>query len=185
MQRPTTEVTLQNKLGIVISKWEKIYNLAREVSLDNYSRIFHFKTSHNLLFLNNSLFRSGLPSTSMCSFCESEEETIYHLFYECRTATLLWSQITAYFADKIDIPSLTPRSAFFGFYEQNADRIIINQIHLTFRMVLYRNRTQGFCNLLIFLGRLRLTKTIEYVIASKCERKRVLNAFKWGILNLS
>ena len=36
----------------------------------------------------------------MCDFCKTEEETIYHLFYECRIIRGFWTQMEKFWTKK-------------------------------------------------------------------------------------
>ena len=51
-EKPTSEEKIEQELGESQLIWSKIYILGRKITLDNYSRQFHFKLTHNVLFLN-------------------------------------------------------------------------------------------------------------------------------------
>ena len=63
--------------------WKKIYSLPRVVTVDNRIRVFQYKLLNNILFLNKMLFKFGIVPRSLCSFCNSEEETPFHIFHDC------------------------------------------------------------------------------------------------------
>ena len=80
-----------------------------------YSRQFHFKTCHNILYLNKILHRMQLVDNSKCSFCNIEDETIVHIFSQCSVTNDLWLQIKSYFSRFFSLPEVTPQSAFLVF----------------------------------------------------------------------
>ena len=74
------------------------------------------------------LFKFGIVLRSFCSFCNSEEETPFHIFHGCTHTQNLWNQLQTYVSENIVIPCLTPpQSAMFGFIDiQLENRVIIN-----------------------------------------------------------
>jgi len=79
-------------------KWEKIYTLPHLVTVDTNARFFQFKLSHNTLFLNSRLFHLNYSASSLCSLCQSVNETPIHFFCECRVTVDLWNELTSFFA---------------------------------------------------------------------------------------
>ena len=181
-ENPTSENTIKNILNSGDINWRRAYTLAREVTIDNYSRNFHFKITHNLLFLNKVLNRMHISETNLCPFCQREDETIVHLFSQCNTILNLWTQIKSFFSRYISLPSLTPQSAFLGFFDDSNNKIIMNQILLTFKIVIYKSRDSGYCNLLKIINKIKQTKIIEDKISSLDERKKVYNESKWSVI---
>ena len=77
----------QLKISQIISdqniKWNEVYNFGRKITIDSYGRMFHFKCSNNILFLNKALFKMNIQNTSLCSYFHTQDETMVHLFVEC------------------------------------------------------------------------------------------------------
>ena len=172
-EKPTSEI----KIGEIINNpdeidWSNAYTIARKTTIDSYSRIFHFKLSHNILYLNKILQRMHLTDTSLCSFCNVEEETIAHLYSRCTVTINIWSQLRIFFLSNLELPLLTPQSAFLGFYYINDNKFIINQILLTFKIVIYKAREMGSCNMFRIINKLKQIKIIEDNISQKNERKK-------------
>ena len=65
---------------------------------------------------------------------------LVHLFVECEIIKKLWADLGNEFAD-FTFPNLTPKSAYFGFYE--LQDILINHIHLIFKIAVYNKREVG------------------------------------------
>ena len=85
-----------------------------------------------------------ISNTSRCSYCKNVDETILHLFYEGPVIKSLWNDLKIALPH-VPLPQLSPRSAFLGPYL--IEDTLINQLHLIFRIVIYRQREAGFCNI--------------------------------------
>ena len=181
-EAPTSEIKIQEILNTSEILWKEVYTIARKVTVDNYSRQFHFKLCHNILYVNKILHRMHLVESSTCSFCHTEEETIVHLFSQCSVTTNLWSEIRTFFSSLIALPELTPQSAFLGFYNVEEHKIITNQILLTFKMVIYKSRDSGACNFNKFLNKIKQIKLIEDTISRKHHAKLAYNERKWSVI---
>ena len=92
--------------------------------MDSYTRSFYFKCAHNILYLNERLFRFKEAPTQMYSFCISEKENILHLFYQCSYVKNLWCKLNDKHA--LQLPPLSPKSAFFSFPDNSK---LINHTH--------------------------------------------------------
>ena len=56
-------------------------------------RSFQYRLLHGALVLNRQLFLWKIKSSEMCSFCDSEVETIQHLMVECRYVKGIWNRV--------------------------------------------------------------------------------------------
>ena len=145
-------------------------------TLDSYARIFHFKCTHNILFLNERLHKMGLTENPKCSFCKNFNENIYHLYYECIYTKNLWRKIKIHFRE-LNLPDLSPESAFLGF--QNVEDTLINLVYIIFKITLYKNRQRGNSNINQIISKVRSFKIIEQNITLYNPRKSELNRKKW------
>ena len=120
--------------------WKHVYLLPRRVTVDTNLRIFQYKILNNVLYLNEKLFRFKKISCPLCSFCQSENETLIHLFHGCIKTNLLWYKLKEFLKTKIDLPVNRLQSAIFGFlnYENNFD--IINHLLLISKYYLFNSR---------------------------------------------
>ena len=152
---------------------------ARSAALDSYTRMFHFKCSHNILYLNRTLSAMGLADTVLCSYCSVENETPVHLFFECTETKNLWLQIQRNFPG-IPLPNITAESAFIGLPFDSP--ILIQHMHLIFRICLYKGRERRSCNFQYVFNKLKQTKKYETFITFNNPRKRLKNLEKWSAL---
>ena len=62
-----------------------------------------------------------------------------HLFYRCRKTSILWRQLQELFSTALDLPSISPQSAIFGFLDDTLERKpLVNYISLIFKNYLYK-----------------------------------------------
>ena len=170
--KPTSEQKIEQELGETDLIWSKIYMLGRRITLDSYSRQFHFKITHNVLFLNKALNRMNIVESSLCSYCNIEDETTVHLFSNCRVIKGLWGEVQTYFRSKIILSDLTPQSAILGWYNERNLGTLKNQILLIFKMMVYKDRELGVCSLSRVLNKLKMVRAIEYGIHTNIEYNR-------------
>ena len=63
--------------------WKNIYLLVHIVTKDSKLFDFQFKLLNTVLYLNKIYSNLGKIGSPLHSFCNSKDETTYHLFYEC------------------------------------------------------------------------------------------------------
>ena len=62
-----------------------------------YVKAFQYKVLNLILYTNTKLYKIGYTSDDKCSFCESEPETLLHLFFNCVYSKLFWKDFEFYF----------------------------------------------------------------------------------------
>ena len=124
------------------------------------------------------LFKFGIVSRSLCSFCNSEEETPFHIFHDCTHTQNLWSLV---------IPCLTPqRSAMFYFIDtQQENRVIINHLLLIFKFNVYKSRDLKTLIFLRLKSDIIKIRQIETILCRNDIQKQRQYFKKWGkLINL-
>ena len=58
--------------------WKKIFILPRLTTYNTYLRSFQYKVLHNILFINKKLYPFGITKRSLCSYCNTYNETLIH-----------------------------------------------------------------------------------------------------------
>ena len=186
-ERPTSQRTILTKIRENENDidWKKAYTNARKSTID---RVFHYKCAQNILSLNDSLSKikkkddqtQMIAENSKCSYCKNEKETIIHLFAECPITKQIWIGLNQKIST--DLPGLTPKSAFFGFYEN--DCMLTNHIHIIFKIAVYNNRDKGFCNVAYIINKILQIKKTEENIVYLNENARKKNEKKWANFNV-
>ena len=80
---PTGQIYYKDLLNGSSLEWKEIYLLPRLTTIDNKLRVFQYKILHHVLFLNKRLFTLGKTHSTLCSFCNLENETATHIFAIC------------------------------------------------------------------------------------------------------
>ena len=76
-----------------------------------------------------------IVSSTLCPFCNSENENPIHLFYSYNQRISLWSKFQELVNTEILLPQNTPRSAFFGFPDNKTFFEIIDHFHLILSII--------------------------------------------------
>ena len=132
------------------------------------------------------LFKFGIVSRSLSSFCNSEEETPFHIFHDCTHTQNLWNQLQAYISENLVIPSLTPQGAMFGFIDnQLQNRVIINHLLLICKFNVYKSRDLKTLNFLRLKLDVTKIRQIEETLCLNDIRKQRKYFKNWGkLINL-
>ena len=112
--------------------------MPRRVTIDTKLRIFQYKILNNVLYLNEKLFKFKIVSSTLCSLCNSENETFIHLFYSCNQTKSLWSKLKELSNSEILLSQNVPQRAFFGFTDDKGNFEIVNHLHLIFKYYLFK-----------------------------------------------
>ena len=103
-KRCTRPVKSQNKwikdcglIDVEDFDWESIYLLPRICTLSTKLRNFQFKFLHRRIATNSFLFKIKLSESNLCCFCQSAQETLLHLFWECPITEAFWNSVQQFF----------------------------------------------------------------------------------------
>ena len=156
--------------------WNKIYILPRLATLDSVLRSFH----HNVLYLNQKLFLFRIAPSPLCSFCNTEEETVVHIFYSCVFAKNLWNDLKKSLESVLHLPDLTPQSAIFDI--DPSVYLITNHLLLIFKFHVYNARSTKKVNIDILKRKRKKVQETEKNISQTNENKDAKYKKKWKFL---
>ena len=160
--------------------WSTVYLMARKVTLDTYTRVFHYKIVNNILYLNQQLFKINKSVTDKCSYCSFSVENIKHLFSQCLVTKYLWSQVQRFFNSKFQIPNLSVESSYIGFINVNEDMyVFLNHLLLIFKMYVYTNRSTKILSLDYLIHKIRSIEILERVSIEQNTHKKSFHHKKW------
>jgi len=95
-------------------QWDNIYKNCFRTFEEVKLRQFQYFFVQRITALNPYLFKCHLCDTVLCSFCNSERETIEHFFWTCPLSSHIWSFVDSWLrANNFYLP-LTRTNAFFG-----------------------------------------------------------------------
>ncbi|MCV6630748.1 MAG: zinc-binding domain-containing protein [Flavobacteriaceae bacterium] len=104
----TTKAKLPNMSKRLIADFgvedmlDQIYLLPHFVASETYIWSFQYRLLNYILFTNVKLLKIGFALTDKCTFCNSYEETFYHLFFECSHVQAFWRCFVNWWADVAD-----------------------------------------------------------------------------------
>lgn len=81
---------------------DKIYLLPHNVASETYIWSFQYPLLNYILFTNVKLLKLGLVLTDRCTFCNPNEEFLYHLLFECSHVQAFWGRFFNWWTDVVD-----------------------------------------------------------------------------------
>ena len=64
-----------------IHNWEDVYSLTKYITKDTKLQVFQYQILHRYLVTNSKLYIYGKKEHDRCTFCDSDKESILHLFW--------------------------------------------------------------------------------------------------------
>lgn len=79
--------------------WEMAYKLPFCSTKSTKLIIFQFKLLHRRLATNDFLNKIGIRENDICTFCRTEKESLFHLFWSCSGTSCFWRGFTKWLAE--------------------------------------------------------------------------------------
>ena len=107
------EGKLGARLGPVF--WDSTYNRTAEIFFDNKLKWLQYQITRGVLKTNHIISKFLPNIIDSCSFCNTNEETILHLFWDCQVTQNFINNITNYLQPKWPniIENLNKKKPFF------------------------------------------------------------------------
>ena len=64
--------------------------------VESYVKPFQYKVINSILYTNTKLYKIGFRTNDLCTFCDSQPESLTHLFYHCSRSKQFWSEFELY-----------------------------------------------------------------------------------------
>ena len=109
--KPSSNICFENLFNYHDTDLTAIYMLSRLVTDNIYMRSFQYKILNKILYLDKKLHIFGIKSSPLCFFCNLNDKTPFHIFYECDRVKFLWSELVQCFQNTLILPTLTPQTA--------------------------------------------------------------------------
>ena len=94
-----------NSQSVDYIDWHSSYGLAFLCTHESKLRTFQCKFLHRRMTTNSYLFKIGIASDNLCSFCKERNETILHLFWECTFVQAFWNEIKQWMSKRPCFPN--------------------------------------------------------------------------------
>ena len=147
--------------------WKDIYVLPRRASLDSKIREFQYKVLNRILYVNKALYKIGIASSPLCTFCQISEESLGHLFIHCPISSAFWLSVVEWLKNYFStIQCLTDVSIMFGLFGKETQ--LINHIILLGKQVIFQCRLLKVNpSLSLLKTKIKITCRVERVIAEQ------------------
>jgi len=128
-------------IDFVVNDWYKVcaYNwkCTQEVKL----RWFQFRLLNRILCTNPLLVKIGKSDDPKCTFCNEEDESIVHLFWDCNFTHKYWMDFQNWVNNNLNINLLLEREiVLFGNYRYKD--FVFNNILLVLKFNIYKSRVK-------------------------------------------
>ena len=164
--------------------WPEIYSLPHRVTSDTKMREFQFKLLNKYLVTNAFLYKIGAVSSSVCSFCGKENESLEHILIHYNYTKEFWAEVIKWLCSlNVNINNLNNKEIMLGM-PNCEDELFVNHVLLIAKQYLYSCRwRKTFPIFKVFTSRLRKIQNLELVIA-KSKNKLSLHTAKWAKFDL-
>ena len=81
-QIPSSRAKWRRRLTINLN-FKFIYDISFSCTNDPKLQWLHFRINHRILGTNYLLVKMRINNSELCSFCNTEQETLVHLFWNC------------------------------------------------------------------------------------------------------
>ncbi len=80
--------------------FSSLFENIKGITLCTKLRSFQYRLLNNAVLTNKRLFKMKEVPTELCTFCNTEVETVIHVIWECNIAQHLWNNVTQWVAQK-------------------------------------------------------------------------------------
>ena len=130
-----------DELNLTIDEmtWKDIYKTCFTSIRDNYLIWFQYRVINRILGTRELLFKMKITDSSLCNLCNSTEETLVHLFCNCRIVKTLWDNLTSWIEHKINYTlTINKNTILLGFLIKNNHYKPVNAILTIAKAYIFR-----------------------------------------------
>ena len=139
-ESPTCFVKWKNELPFVPDKKIKdAFITCFKITLDSSIQWLQFRILHRILATNSYLKKIKIKNCDLCTLCNSEPETIIHIFLQCPHVMPIWTSLSLHiFNTTSKRIGFNIENIIFG-EEFNRRNIVVNFIILNAKQYFYTN----------------------------------------------
>ena len=127
------------RLCNIYELWLDVYKSNHSATPDTKLRSFQVKFYQRAIVTNIALHCFGIADSDKCSFCNTERETLLHLFCTCSSLVLFWENVLSWIETKLKLLlDLQPFNLLFGVEKDHDYHLIINCLLLHARFLIYK-----------------------------------------------
>ena len=146
--------------SITQNQWKLIHSLPFSTTKNTKLQWFQFRVNQHILTTNSFMFKINRLNSNMCIFCKAEEETIYHLLWDCPNVQQLLLEFINLCNSKSIFIKLDPMTFIFGELNKSDLAKSFNVILMSIKYYIYKMKCiennlsiQGLLNELRYLLR--------------------------------
>ena len=118
--------------------WQRHYIIPFKVTNDTKLQWLQYRIFHRILATNSYLLKINYIDSELCTFCNTESETIIHLFWECQYVHIIWVEFIRWVNTRSRRNlSLCEKDAILGICEASD---IINLLIILLKSYVYQYR---------------------------------------------
>ena len=112
---------LQSNFHFNSDNLKQIFKLSHSIVVESYVKAFQYKVINSILYTNTKLYKIGLRTNDLCTFCDNQPESLTHLFYHCSRSKQFWSEFELYWCLILNQRiRLCLENVLFGILTENA-----------------------------------------------------------------
>ena len=114
-------------------EWTTIYQIPHTLSVSNKAKELHYKIVHGHVATNRLLHKMNIIiiDSDICDFCDQQEQTLCHLFYECRLVKEFWASVQSWLTTECGINcAFCPKTVLFGVFQKDNTVICYARLHI-------------------------------------------------------
>ena len=146
--------TLQSKgkdkwkgiLEVTDEEWFSSFYALKFSTKDCKLRWLQFRILHSILTTNRSVAKYNENQSDLCSFCNKESETIYHLIWDCNIVKEFWHRLILLLRTRckhMDTLTLDRQHIILGQSENIYSDPVFDLFVLLAKRYIYRSKVQG------------------------------------------
>ena len=142
------------------------------VTEDTKLRWFQYKIIHRIITTNKLLHKMKISNSTLCNFCNNDEETILRLFYTCEVTNSFWRNLFVWIQTNSNVSlDLEHKTIIFGVRNIGKCTECINLMLILAKYYIFVQKiTNGKPELPIFLLKLKYYFKMEKYIYTKKNR---------------
>ena len=158
--------------------WKLIFMLSHTAVRDANIQYLQFRYLHRIVGINDFLFRVKIKESPLCTFCNADNETIEHLFWDCPVTKTFWEEIcSSCLRDELELDEMT---VHFGYLENS--KSIINFFLLYAKYFLYSCKQKcSRPNAITFYHKFKFSTEVELYILMKQNQFDLANKYRSAV----
>ena len=163
---PTGQASWNKIYNLDKDQWKKIYTFPFNVT--SYTALLWFQIciNHNILVTNKLLYQMKINENGLCSFCQTNNETIIHLFWQCNKTQQFITNVKEWLMKYNIQCDINEKYFLLGLQEEHRYTKVTNFILLYAKYYIYlaRCKKQNL-NMNVFQNKLKVMYKVHKEIA--------------------